>query len=61
MFDACECNQNASFRTVTFIDSTATLKLCYVHIRYSPVLCSWSTNNPPLIFDFCLFFMLILG
>ena len=32
-------------------------------IGRDPVYCSWSTNNPTLIFDFCLFFvfMLILG
>ena len=27
--------------------------------RYSPVLCSWSTNNHPLIFDFSYFFLIL--
>ena len=28
---------------------------------YSPVLCSWSTNTPPLIFNFKFFLLLILA
>ncbi len=57
-YECCHPCLVISWITVLSLMST------HLRIRRNPVYCSWSTYSPPpLIFDFCLFFvfMLILG